>query len=130
MREESTDTGRRIFDAFLDLYRLQTLGKAAFALDRVLTGHLHYSGAGDDRMTLPLDPDSVEMGQWVDRWLHELRLQGANNRTLQRRAQQLGRAAAQGRASGETMRAFATFVDKYKRNRHGWVLACIHCASR
>lgn len=81
-------------------------------------------------MTLPLDPDSVEMGQWVDRWLHELRLQGANNRTLQRRAQQLGRAAAQGRTSGETMRAFAAFVDKYKRNRPGWDLACIHCASR
>ncbi len=63
-----------------------------------------------------LDVDSLEMGLWVDRWLVELRTNGANSRDLRRVAQQLARDDENDRGK-ETRVEFMDFVTQQRRGR-------------
>ena len=53
------------------------------------------------------DPDSVEMGHWVDRWLVSLRAAGLTPDHLERLARGLGRAAARNWVAADPFEAEA-----------------------
>ncbi len=60
---------------------------------------------------MTLDPDSPEMGVWVDRWLTVLRQQGGTGPQLQRMARRLARVYDGREKDIELFAAFEAFVD-------------------
>lgn len=57
-----------------------------------------------------LDPDSDEMGWWVDRWLGSLRLAGIRPRELQRYAERLADAVSHPESEPTVVEVFQQFV--------------------
>lgn len=59
---------------------------------------------------MTIDPDSPEMGMWVDRWLASLRQAGAKGPELQQLAKRLARACDGRDEDEEVVVAFEQFV--------------------
>lgn len=59
---------------------------------------------------MTIDPDSAEMGIWVDRWLTSLRKSGAKGPELQKLAKRLARACDGRDEDEEVVVAFEKFV--------------------
>ncbi len=57
-----------------------------------------------------LDPDSDEMGWWVDRWLGSLRLAAIGPRELQRYAERLADAVSHPESEPALVEVFQQFV--------------------
>ncbi len=60
----------------------------------------------------PLNPDSEEMGIWVDRWLQSLRKAGVKPRELQRYAERLADALTNPDRDSELLTTFYAFIDR------------------
>lgn len=64
---------------------------------------------------MTLDPDSPEMGVWVDRWLTTLRQDGACDAQLQNMAERLARAFDGRENDIELVTLFERFVDSNRQ---------------
>ena len=63
-------------------------------------------------MPMELDPDSVKMGFWVDRWLQSLRTAGVKPRELQRYAERLAEALTTPDTDLELIDTFYAFIEE------------------
>ena len=61
----------------------------------------------------PLDPDSEEMGRWVDRWLQSLRQSGVQSHELQRYAERLADALTTPDTDLDLINTFYTFIEEH-----------------
>lgn len=58
------------------------------------------------------DPDSSEMGMWVDGWLQTLRREGASSRELRRSVRALAEALARNDWNKPIVQCFVSFVEQ------------------
>ncbi len=92
---------------------LPSLRNAYAKLYRILGTFLDYSRQGGEVIVYRMpDPDSSEMGMWVDRWLQALRGDGAGSQELGRAVRELAEALSRGDWNSSTAQRFLRFIQQ------------------
>lgn len=111
--ERSSGLSIRVWTALLPIFVAGLIPKVCNTVgqfDTICVLPLRYRNVEVSPMKLPFDPDSDEMGYWVDRWLHHRRIHDSTNKQLARDARRLARAVELYDRDSEILQDFMAFI--------------------